>query len=334
MDAQTPPSARSDAAATPAALTCAAVRAREWDFVEGYLPTPERAAIQMHLDGCESCRREMTLCLSTEGVLVAASAQIPPAGDLRTGFYTRLAAQQRRPHSYGRTLALSALAAGFLGLALIRPALQNLFAPHAGPVRSTVAANAPSPHRDVALSKVTRTENPKLPEFHKALVLPKAGPNRLLAFSSSQRFAIRRHGRTWGRSITRLRLAGVDRMIRRPSAKVAAMMDGYTDGNEVNRNYAYRPAGQQAERIASLSKGNLSLSGDAVALQVSAAVAEAATRDREVGSEQNAAAMPVEAGFSLEVTDQVRGFSNTTRVASDVEVQGESSTIHLEADGN
>lgn len=47
-----------------------------------------------------------------------------------------------------------------------------------------------------------------------------------------------------------------------------------------------------------------------------------------------AASLPADVGVSLEVTDQVRGFSNTTHVASEVEVQGETSTIHVTADGN
>ena len=55
---------------------------------------------------------------------------------------------------------------------------------------------------------------------------------------------------------------------------------------------------------------------------------------RKAESQQIVNAMPGEAGVSLVVTDQVRGFSNMTRVASDVEVQDGNSTIHVEADGN
>ena len=326
-----PLNARSDAAATPSALICAAVRAREWDFVEGLLPTPERVSIQMHLDGCESCRREMTLCRNMEGVLLAASAEIPPVGDLRPDFYNRLAAQQRRPHRYGRPLALSALAVGVLAVALIRPAVQSLFAPHVGPVRSTVVVTTAPPRLDAMLPRLGPTESPKLREFHSVPGLTTTEPNLSLAFVDAKSFTQRRHRAARNRRTTPLHLAGVERLVRRPSAKVALMMDG----DRRDRYYAYIiPSGQQAERTNTLSKEAPRVSDGYMDLQVSAAVAEAATRDSAVGSDQIAAAMPVEAGFSLEVTDQVRGFSNTTRVASDMEVHGESSTIHLEADGN
>ncbi|MCW3100515.1 MAG: hypothetical protein JWL77_6133 [Chthonomonadaceae bacterium] len=69
-------------------------------------------------------------------------------------------------------------------------------------------------------------------------------------------------------------------------------------------------------------------------VQKEAAIASiAASPERNAQILQFSTAMPSDAGVSLEVTDQVRGFSNTTHVASDVEIHGEISTIHVEADG-
>lgn len=96
--------------------------------------------------------------------------------------------------------------------------------------------------------------------------------------------------------------------------------------------YAVSDLSKDSRRVFAKANGNLpALHADKVALITPPAGSSPESHAQLV---QITATMPSDAGVSLEVTDQVRGFSNTTHVASDVEVQGENSTIHVEADGD
>ena len=287
--------------------------------------------MQAHLDGCESCRREMTLCRSAEGALLSASAQIPSAGDLRTGFYGRLATQQRRPRRYGRPLALSALAAGVVALALVRPALQTHVVPPAGP--EGVSVNLPP---NASRPTISHSSPPILPEEKPARLPELAGlPNYdvkpSFGFVRSKFTATRRH---WSKSNRFTPRPDQARLVRRLSLNRTLLV--YADVHALDKTYRYvrflsaLPPEKKPD-VETLASAGVSARVDKLEELPGL---EANDRSIKAGLQQIAFAPSGEAGVSLEVTDQVRGFSNTTRVASDVEVLDGSSTIHVEADGN
>lgn len=339
-------------AGMPAALTCADVRAREWDFVEGTLPIPIRAAVQTHMDDCEPCRKAMTLCRSVEDALLSASAYIPAAGDLRAGFYARLATQQRPVRRYGRPIALSALAAGVLAVALIRPAFQThaISPPHAGetvalPSNLTRPVLAPMASPDGIAEAAYPLGN--------GSGLTEAQMNRLFASADVKAITPRQHRSTFHRAVSPIVVAVVDR---RPafgsitmgfnrSAKMESwpkLQTTYREAattSEADRDAPKIRAGSAEPRT--FAVGDKALAKDHAArfdvqAEKSAMIASSANRMLALQTQLlgSATIMPLEDGVSLDVIDQDRGFSNTTRVASDVEEQGGERTVHIEADGN
>jgi len=330
-------------AGMPAALTCADVRAREWDFVEGTLPISERAAVQTHLDTCESCRKAMTLCRSAEDALLSASAHIPAAGDLRAGFYARLAAQQRPARRYGRPMiAFSALAAGVLAVALIRPAFHtNAVSP--GPPGETAG-------RSFGFSPSVLAPTPSLDEaaatphaFNHAFGLTEAQLDRLLASEDVKAITPRQHRKTFHRPVSAAVVAMVDRraMFGRPADYNRSKEPAAPALKSANRADALDSAKRDTgpAKPITLAMGKETFAKDRAAgpdlrTEKTALIASLADRALKAQFQDNASAMPMDDGVSFDVVDQVRGFSNTTRIASDVEVQGEDRTVHIEADGN
>lgn len=82
-------------------VACAWVQDRLFAYLDGDLAPGEMPAVRAHLDACRACRREIAIARQTEQALTSASATLPQAGDLRAGFYARLAASEttrrRRP---------------------------------------------------------------------------------------------------------------------------------------------------------------------------------------------------------------------------------------------
>jgi anti-sigma factor RsiW len=78
---------------------CAQVCTDLLAFLDGDLDGAAHRAMQAHLDSCPGCRREWEWQRQAEHALLTAQSHVPPAGDLRTGFYARLADQDlnRRP---------------------------------------------------------------------------------------------------------------------------------------------------------------------------------------------------------------------------------------------
>lgn len=330
-----PRNARADAG-TSAALTCADVRAREWDFVEGALSIPERAAVQTHLDACAACRQELTLCRNAQGALVSATTQIPSPGDLRTDFYARLATQQRPSYRYGRPLALSALALSLLAAALIRPALQTGFVPHATVANdpASLAAARPDPKLPPALLALPPTDAP-MPPFHLVPGLSEAQADRLFTAVETKYIVPFRQRTAQSRPSLSRRLRA------RPVLnRTWAINTPQKDGN-VYSYMLYDRSKHGVEKVPETFPAShvreLALSKEsdlAVRPDPRLNLSDGNFGYRVARLDEAVSVIPTAGGVSLEVTDQVRGFSNTTRVASDVEVQGGDSTIHVEADGN
>jgi hypothetical protein len=318
----TPRNARADAGTPPALLTCTEVQAREWDFVEGSLPPSERAAIQAHLEGCALCRRELADCQGAAAALLSASTQIPPAGDLRAGFYARLAAQQRQPRRYGRPVALSALAVGILALALVRPAFRPHVAPPVG-VPNTTVLNIGPPHPVTIPERHVTIPDIVLPPHR--FVNSEAKADGRLATANTKSHKLSRRRRTIARSVEGRVIAWLDlRPMGNPVQPV--------DPNLTHYMY-YGNADRATADFRLLADAKSALPALKVQKEASVIASVATPPERNAQILQFSTAMPSDAGVSLEVTDQVRGFSNTTHVASDVEVQGETSTIHVTADG-
>ena len=323
-----------------AALTCADVRAREWDFVEGALPIPERAAVQTHLDGCESCGKAMTLCQSMEDVLLSASAHIPAAGDLRAGFYARLATQQRPAHRYGRPMiALSTLAVGIMAVALIRPAIHTS---SVSPSRNDNTVAMPFGFTPlVAATPPSHSDNAERPRLlDNGFGVTGAQMDRLFASEPVKVITPRLHRRTFHRSISITAVASVDRptVFKRslnrafPESKTmfretAPMFDRKDSVAAAPPTFAFGK-----EEVANRDADPIILSMERPSMAASSSADRMRAPKMQVKS--GASTMPLQDGVSFDVIDQDRGFSNSTRIASDVEVQGEDRTVHIEADGN
>ncbi len=98
---------------------CRHVQGRMALFLDGELSAREAQDVARHIAGCASCRREQEQWRQAEQSLAGAKRQIPSAGDLRAGFYARLADAPTTRRSQWRInwrLAVPALAA--CGLAI------------------------------------------------------------------------------------------------------------------------------------------------------------------------------------------------------------------------
>jgi|GEM_PF-1511409 len=67
-------------AATPlAAISCETALRRLWDYLDGGLAAPARAAVAAHLTTCEDCPPHFTFAGRTRAALAALAAAPPPA---------------------------------------------------------------------------------------------------------------------------------------------------------------------------------------------------------------------------------------------------------------
>lgn len=93
----------------PTSSTCAHMQPRLLDLLDGLLAEPQAGELRRHLETCAVCRREWNALQVSDQALNTARISVPSPGDLRSGFYARLAAQ---PSSQSRFRALN------LGLAV------------------------------------------------------------------------------------------------------------------------------------------------------------------------------------------------------------------------
>ena len=103
---------------------CAATQSRLLDYLDGTLTANERAKMQAHLELCANCREALAQQTASESALSSARFAIPPAGDLRSDFYARLASESPRRSPFhvrrGWIAAVPMAAAGLLALTFIR----------------------------------------------------------------------------------------------------------------------------------------------------------------------------------------------------------------------
>lgn len=345
----------------PSALTCADVRAREWDFVEGALPLPERAAVQAHLDACEACRHSVSLSRNAETALRSGPQQIPPAGDLRTGFYARLAAEQSAPRRFGRPVALSALAAGLLAVVLLRPMLSShpgvpTSADRTGAPLAVNTLSAPATHAPDTSDTSARNETNAALALapHSVPGLPEAQVDRLLQ-DMGRRYPtlLHRHGTHTGRTarlaarpnrtaanrtfVSRTTVAPVPAQIGAKPNEAHSVVNGVVAARDRRETGTLQFDGGANDFAANSPRSSRSLNTDSAKSQLdkeSRSLAQSEANEKKSGDhiEVSAMAEPQPSiGISLAVTDDVRGFTNKTHIAADVEEQGDSKTFHISA---
>lgn len=95
-----------------ASRLCDWTQERMFAYVDGSMDAKERVSVQLHLDGCLNCQQELALVRRSEEALASAPFAIPAPGDLRAGFYAKLAeaetARAPRPYRGQWGVALSA----------------------------------------------------------------------------------------------------------------------------------------------------------------------------------------------------------------------------------
>ena len=82
-------------------------------YLDGDLQDRTRLGVARHLEGCAACRHELRLLAQSEQVLTASARALAAPGDLRAGFYARLAAAPR-PVSRWRIAAPTFAVCGLL----------------------------------------------------------------------------------------------------------------------------------------------------------------------------------------------------------------------------
>ncbi len=80
----------------PSSYECGKFQSRLFEFLDGELNPVEEAKAQQHLAACAECRQEAALARRCDSALASASNSIASPGDLRAGFYLKLAETKRR----------------------------------------------------------------------------------------------------------------------------------------------------------------------------------------------------------------------------------------------
>lgn len=103
---------------------CSRIQSQLFAYLDGELDAVEQATVDRHLLTCEACRREWEQCKRAGSALASALIAVPAPGDLRPGFYAKLAqSKQPRPLLAGWRVAVPALAAAALLFVVARPLL-------------------------------------------------------------------------------------------------------------------------------------------------------------------------------------------------------------------
>lgn len=131
---------------------CRHVQGRMALFLDGELSAREAQDVARHIAGCTSCRREQEQWRQAEQSLAGAKRQIPSAGDLRAGFYARLADVPTARHPQSRInwrLAVPALAACGLAIGWLTTSRPPV-SPQTGQV---AAVSRPGQERQIAQAR-------------------------------------------------------------------------------------------------------------------------------------------------------------------------------------
>ncbi len=139
----------------PSSFECGKFQSRLFEFLDGELNPVEEAKAQQHLAACAECRQEAATARRCDAALASASNAIASPGDLRAGFYLKLAETQRRkPVWQNWKVGIPAvLATGLLLLVASRfPAkIGRGNAPHNSTIASVVPHGSPTAEPHISL---------------------------------------------------------------------------------------------------------------------------------------------------------------------------------------
>lgn len=142
----------------PSSHECGKFQSRLFEFLDGELNPVEEAKAQQHLAACAKCRQEAATARRCESALASASNSIASPGDLRAGFYLKLAETQRRkPVWQSWKVGIPAvLAAGLLLFAVARfPAkIGDGNALHPSNIANSVPPGMPAEEPHLSLSPI------------------------------------------------------------------------------------------------------------------------------------------------------------------------------------
>jgi hypothetical protein len=235
---------------------CRRVLANLPAFLDGDLDGATHRAVQAHLDACADCRSAQEWQMQAEKALQSASTQIPPAGDLRPGFYARLAEIEpaTRP-SLRVALRRNAPSLGWgaaaitLLLALFPGRIARLGVPQ--PQEAPLCCNAnqpieppraPAPNEGpLAFNAVKSANNNKrsgsMDNRFVATALPTEGGNRSMARSHDSRPALTLAPRLPEIADTRTAMNHLPRIVL-PLARQANAMALNTTASRITDSYA------------------------------------------------------------------------------------------------
>ncbi|GEM_PF-3297015 len=137
--------------------SCDWVQERLCGYLDGELPLSERERFQVHTETCSACAREVQNARRADLALHQAISTVPAAGDLRSGFYAKLAQSEAKPRAsrrWGWVVAAPAFAACAIAVVLMRPTTPVSNPAESLPVKNSIAVLPPSSEKKDAAASV------------------------------------------------------------------------------------------------------------------------------------------------------------------------------------
>lgn len=316
---------------------CRWVRERLLDYLDGSLPEPERLTFQAHVAECDACRIEARAARSAEEALSSLLSAAPEFGDLRPAFYARLAASRQLSRKRAAWSGVGAIAVVAIG--------SLLFAHRSRP--SPIA-----PMKD-GRTVVAELANPRA-EWHREPGASSASALRQLSQvrirPSYVRMAMlspvpREDGRSPGRSRLRLEHSAVSVLAAKEPANRAGPVEAL----------GHLPTGVAPYDLLAMDADNTAIGRSQLWSHVettsSAANLDNMTDPRMAASFESAlsrrrlvepssalpvrtadSAAPAKDEFVLHVTDDVRGFSATARLATLRREEADGEVVTIDSD--
>jgi hypothetical protein len=306
-----------------AGMNCSRVRRLLWDLVDGALPLGREQAVRRHLERCSACRHEWEGCLQAEHALASAPSHVPPPGDLRTGFYARLAAQPVPARSGLLTLTLKRAVLPALAVCLLLIVfLKAQFVSPAAPSAESAFIVGQTDGNNADMARLSPDMQAQLRKF---LAPIDASSNRVDNSGRSQDESHVIASARLARSTARHhRHSGL------PLGRVARVTNDVKRGGStlpVDRRLITSDTTVRRTEVSPLAvtlppdAGNGPISSATDAGNGTASPAEVATAAMAASGEQE-----------VHVVDEERGFTRSARVIAAVDVNDDTPVVSVEAD--
>lgn len=289
---------------------CRFTREHLFEYVDGELNGADFAAVRAHIRSCADCANEEAATRKSEAALSSALRFVPPPGDLRSGFYARLAQSDRRASkAWAWRAAVPVLAAA---------ALIGLYFRSGQPPTAVRASASVSPPAKRYVENIPPEEHGGPPQERQ--IPRKTLPDIRKPEKEKQYVAARPSDRG-------IKVAAVPRRRKRAEPIVLA--------SAANTEKGF--TGPTATRIKSLWKNLDSRTSPNDWSAISPAASPLSVRVAALGMESSTtlAAAKVETSStvaSVEIVDEERGFKSKTRVASINEDRDGDQVITIRAD--